>query len=549
MNQIIHVILILDDSPSMLMHRENTKCGVNQTLDTLRAVTKETKQDIFVTIAIFASENYIAPGFYCTPLNETIKFTDNNMPSSGSGTLMNKALLNILSSVPSYENNLCCIFTDGETHDGELFPQASDMIENIKDQGYTFAYIGANQNVEEIVEKLNISKSNSMKYISDANGTRGAFYQLSLGIRKYCEFKAKGKNINKMFDVLDIKKTKMKVRGLECSINTPEARISDQNVNYLPPYAPTPAYVVDEYPACPDNWMHGSAKASSYFVPVKTGKGMWLDFNEASKKSRHHLAAVISVQGVNPVTGQRTSSMRLEKYENKCPIHDIDFQQDRFCSECEYKWPAQNYLASNMTPQGQFWIDGFRNEEGLVRQYIFTEEEEKRGIAQAISGDDRVFAIGIAFFRSKKKKPIPKPIYFGGFSGYSGVSGYSAISGYSGYSGCSRVSGYSGISGSWSTHGIMNATVDSIGIGASYPDQQIIFDEPIDVKSYEIAAGSKIKQTVYEDTNKISFWEDEPYAMLYINYADEKSVEQILAKGKRKYRPEGFLTNIPVGNS
>jgi hypothetical protein len=47
----------------------------------------------------------------------------------------------------------------------------------------------------------------------------------------------------------------------------------------LPPGAVVPAYAVDEFPACPDSWMHGSAKASSYFLEIKEGRGMWLDFN------------------------------------------------------------------------------------------------------------------------------------------------------------------------------------------------------------------------------------------------------------------------------
>jgi hypothetical protein len=46
----------------------------------------------------------------------------------------------------------------------------------------------------------------------------------------------------------------------------------------------------------------------------------------------------------------------------------------------------------------------------------------------------------------------------------------------------------------------------------------------------------------------MEYWQDEPFAMLYINYADEESVKKILAAGKRKEVAEGFLAGVPVGN-
>ena len=61
---------------------------------------------------------------------------------------------------------------------------------------------------------------------------------------------------------------KMRVNGLYASINTPEA-LKGEEVHNLPPYSPCSAHVVDEYEDCPSNWMHGSDKASSYFVPVE----------------------------------------------------------------------------------------------------------------------------------------------------------------------------------------------------------------------------------------------------------------------------------------
>jgi len=136
----------------------------------------------------------------------------------------------------------------------------------------------------------------------------------------------------------------------------------------LPPYAARSAFPVDEYPAAPDSWMHGSASESSYFVPIVPEHGMWLDFN-TNYVHTHHIAIVPSIQGINPITGLKSDPIRLEQYKNMCPKHQAEFRQDRYCNDCNFKWPAQNYLNTVSTPHGKLWLDGFRAEDGVVRQW------------------------------------------------------------------------------------------------------------------------------------------------------------------------------------
>jgi len=200
-------------------------------------------------------------------------------------------------------------------------------------------------------------------------------------------------------------------KDLKCTFNMPKKLSSRFNENgeavqSLPPYSPTDAYPVDEYEACPTNWMHGSDIASSYFVGVEEDHAMWLDFNECCYHT-HDVAVVISIQGINPITGQKMvaeKALKLEQYHKKCPIHGTKFQQDRFCKKCGFKWPGQNYLATTGTPDMMLWLDGFRAPDGKVRQYIFT-EDKMRGVAAQKIGKDRVFAIGIAYYLSNHKKP------------------------------------------------------------------------------------------------------------------------------------------------
>jgi hypothetical protein len=210
---------------------------------------------------------------------------------------------------------------------------------------------------------------------------------------------------------MSIKNKTMTVNGLGVRFNMPAA-VKPRIINGkevpsgLPPHAPVTPYAVDEYPACPTDWMPGSSKAGSFFVGVQEGKGVWLDFNDCASHT-HHVAAIVSVQGVNPITGMKQDKMQLEQYADKCPKHDEPFKSDRFCEKCGYSWPAQNYITTAATPQPYFWLDGFRNAVGQVKQYIVTAEESK-GVAAQILKKDRVFAIGIAFFLSKEAKPQPK---------------------------------------------------------------------------------------------------------------------------------------------
>jgi len=299
----------------------------------------------------------------------------------------------------------------------------------------------------------------------------------------------------------------MEINSLYAEINTPEA-LKGEHLFGLPPYDKRPAYLVDEYSSCPSNWMHGSSKASSYFIPISAQRGMWFDFTK-NTSNLYDVAIVISVQGINPITGKKITELNLEQYKEKCPVHNIDFQQNRYCHKCEYIWPAQNYIS---TTSGQpLWIDGFRNENGEVRQYIIT-EDMTRGIAAQIVGDDRVWAIGFAFYLSKKPKSS-KLHYFEPL-----------------HHGC-----------------LFNAQNQTLLKSCSIP----ICTRKIDVynnKTLEIGAGAKIRQEIGVDLNQIDYWQTEPTGLIYVSYCDEEFCSKILKTGKRIDKKDSALSGLKIGN-
>jgi hypothetical protein len=389
-------------------------------------------------------------------------------------------------------------------------------------------------------------------------------------------------------------------KDLRCILNLPEQIGSQYNGNDelcqgLPPYAPVDAYPVDEYEACPTSWMHGSDVVSSYFVGVKEKHGMWLDFNSCFYHT-HDVAIVISIQGINPITGQKLvaeKALKLEQYHKKCPIHKVNFKQDRYCEKCGYKWPGQNYLATTGTPEMMLWLDGFRTPEGEVRQYIFT-EDEMRGVAAQLIGKDRVFAIGIAYYLSKDKKPYtlqrPKrrsnsigqnPIIFADPPSYMGTPSlppdyYDTGGHYSGgtfWNGNNlgsagdclesmdsfagdmvNISNTSDVEINCSLNVdapvIKKGSVSTQGQKPSKLGNSILRSAPetvVPVKQLEIGAGALIQQRVYDDPKVMSYWEEKPAGMIYINYCDEETKKKILDAGRRADKKDGFMKDIKVG--
>ena len=405
----------------------------------------------------------------------------------------------------------------------------------------------------------------------------------------------------------------MKIKDLKCDLKIAEKlkrRFSGktETSHCLPPGYSAESHAVDEYPACPSNWMNGSDIASSYFVVVEKDKGMWLNFNECDDYN-YDVAVVVSIQGINPITGINVSSLSLEQYREKCPVHGISFKQDRYCEECKFKWPSQNYITTTSTPRGYFWLDGFRRPDGSVRQYVFTEERIK-GVAAQMIGDDRVYAIGIAFYLSKKPKekterePIIRDCSVGGDLDNNG-SFKKYIANWNGdkFSLNTNI-GYCSSQSSPSTEkfgsngqknispemamkiirsscekGSSNISENIISCRGAVPD---VFNEPLgssldivvgasaaDSEDYEdkggacsedqvpeiteeetttleVGAGAKINQEIYEDPKDLDYWEEKPYGLIYINYCTKETAEKIIKDGKRKDKEEGFLQSLEV---
>ncbi len=302
--------------------------------------------------------------------------------------------------------------------------------------------------------------------------------------------------------------------------------------NGLPPYEQIEAFPVDDYPALPEEWARSGDGMRSHVIGLKNGKGMWFDFRALTQLDRE-MAVRLAVQGVCALTGHPTDAenggdeMALIQFRNRCLRHPhVAFGPDRFCSECGYKWPAQNYLSTTGT-DARFgvvlWLDGFCKTTGKVHQFLVTANTAD-GVAFQILGDRRKLYFEVALYESVKPKPPPVAYrsssrFLGG-----GLTGGGAPESFGGF----------------------------LGGGEAYRGGPSRGFEPVrrsmraaEVEQLEIGAGAVINQVVGVDPNPIGFWEPRPVGSFRIYYMPESQLAPIIAAGRSsKHHREGFLGGL-----
>jgi hypothetical protein len=233
----------------------------------------------------------------------------------------------------------------------------------------------------------------------------------------------------------------MEYKGFTAQIMKAQ-RLTGDHVHSLPPGSSIDVYPVDMFNEPLPHWIKGQG---NYVVPVQPDWGLWFNW---TKNDSLNTSVMPTVKGMNPVTGQKTEGYGLERYENKCPVHNIEFKEGRFCEECNYKWPPQNYVAA----PNRLWWDGFRTSDGNVRQFFFTEDLAKSIPENVIGKHNTVPAFGFAFYKTKKTRGNPLGNSRGGGWKCGEISGVSITnskwsSGSSGYTTVSH-----GLSGTLTGH-------------------------------------------------------------------------------------------------
>jgi len=332
----------------------------------------------------------------------------------------------------------------------------------------------------------------------------------------------------------------MSHKGFEAVLRRAEKLEDNGHVHGLPAGQTISVFPLDSLPGAPESWVR---EPGSFVCPVRPNWALWFDW---TMNDSYNTAIMASVKGMNPITGLKIDGIGLHKYDEKCPKHGCDFKGDRFCPECEYKWPPQNYVCSPNT----LWWDGFRQPDGSVRQFFFS-EDESRDIASLVIGEENtVPAFGFVFYKTKEKVVPPHYFLRSTVASFGGSIPYnSAIPS---TSSPSSMSANTPIQEKTSPYGAVPLSYDSedAEMSKAWVYAHRTHERSLKRSVYvAVGAGAKIRQELKEDDQDLSNWKEEPSSMIRLYFVFEEQFTDIVKGGVLDLngKQEGFLDGLPVG--
>ena len=169
----IYNLIIIDESGSMDCIRQQAMDSVNETIQTIRAAQERNEhQEHFVTLVTFNDTVTIVND--CAPINEIKELTAESYRPDCCTALydaMGISLNALRKKVAKGDKVLVTIVTDGYENASHEYSCAAikALVEELKAEGWVFAYLGANQDAEKVAFSMSID--NAMSWKSTREGT------------------------------------------------------------------------------------------------------------------------------------------------------------------------------------------------------------------------------------------------------------------------------------------------------------------------------------------------------------------------------------------
>ena len=188
----VYNLLILDESGSMEVVREATIRGFNELVQSVQGLAREfpeKKQVVSLTTfngvgireKLFLQESSalqpLTMADYCpdsmTPLHDAI------------GQSVSKLRNVLITTGAANYQALVTVLTDGEENASKEFtrPVIRQLIEQLKERGWTFTYIGANHDVDQVADGLAID--NKLAFTQNAEEMDAMFIKERYARRRY----------------------------------------------------------------------------------------------------------------------------------------------------------------------------------------------------------------------------------------------------------------------------------------------------------------------------------------------------------------------------
>lgn len=181
----VHNLIILDESGSMYSIRGQALAGLNDTIGTIRSAQQQFENQAhrlsMVTFSTAQGKQDVR--YICDdqPVDEVRNIDASSYVPEGGTPLydaMGTALSRLETQCGKDDHVLVTVITDGMENASHEFSGKAikSIVGLLKEKGWVFAYIGANQDAVEVASELNIS--NAMNYEADLEGTEKMFHSL-----------------------------------------------------------------------------------------------------------------------------------------------------------------------------------------------------------------------------------------------------------------------------------------------------------------------------------------------------------------------------------
>ena len=170
-------LMILDASGSMESIYNQALSGINETIQTIRMAQKEHPEfQQILTLASFNSgKNYLNVKYSATPIDEVKEITKEDYIACGCTALydaMGEMISELKRKTTLEDRVLVTVITDGYENASQHWsgPQIKSLVEELRRTGWTFTYIGANQDVEAVAGSMGIR--NSLSFDATEEGVK-----------------------------------------------------------------------------------------------------------------------------------------------------------------------------------------------------------------------------------------------------------------------------------------------------------------------------------------------------------------------------------------
>jgi cephalosporin hydroxylase len=188
----VYNLIILDESGSMESIKNATISGFNELVQTIQGLEKQyPEQKHYISLVTFNGLG-IKTHLDKQPVSSLSQINEKTYQPNSMTPLYDAMGIHILKlrvDLAGMENVnvLVTILTDGEENASREFSgaQVKKIIEEQKSQGWTFTYIGANQDVEKVAASISIT--NIMKFNANEADVKAMFAREKASRSRYSE--------------------------------------------------------------------------------------------------------------------------------------------------------------------------------------------------------------------------------------------------------------------------------------------------------------------------------------------------------------------------